>query len=182
MKIDSFTVNSLDDPFSHLIATTMITLWFYILDAWVWFLPIVSLFVFLLILPCFLIATVACLFRRFRTSAFRVMACIGILFLGIVAVGVTNHIRNDLPRRRAVKLGDACLAYHAKYSHYPKHLDDLVPEFISSVPAAKNGILGEDDFFYAPHETSEPFIYYECFPPFGNCYYYVESRCWKFLD
>ena len=37
-------------------------------------------------------------------------------------------------------------------------------------------------FYYAPHETYEPFLYYECLPPFGHCYYYVESRCWRFLD
>jgi hypothetical protein len=133
-------------------------------------------------LPCFLIAAIVCLFRKSRTSAFKVMASIGILFLGIVAVGITNHIRNNLTESRAVKLGEACIAYHAKYHRYPERLDDLVPEFISSVPSARIGIFGKDDFDYAPHEAHEPFLYYECLPPFGHCYYYVESRCWRFLD
>ncbi len=182
MNIEDITVKVLRWPLNLLIPVTVFTVGVYIVDAWMWFLPILSLFVLLLSLPCLLIAAIVCLFRRFRNSAFKVMACIGILFLGILAVGVTNHIRNNLTERRAVKLGEACLAYHAKYNRYPEHLDDLVPEFISSVPAARIGIFGEDDFSYAPHETSEPFIYYECLPPFGHCYYYVESRCWTFLD
>jgi hypothetical protein len=182
VNIENFTVESLIEHLWHLIAAAIIALCFYILDVWVWFLPIASLFVSLLILPCFLIATILCLFRRCRTLAFKVLGCLGILFLGILAVGLTNQICNNLAKHRAVQLGDACLAYRAKYNRYPKRLENLVPEFISSVPPARTGILGEEGFFYAPNETSQPFIYYTCLPPFGHCYYYVESRYWRFLD
>jgi hypothetical protein len=157
MNTEDITVKVLRWPLKYLIPTIIFTGGFYIVDAWLWFLPIISLFVLLLSLPCFLIATVVCLFRRYRTSAFKVMGCIGILFLGILAVGVTNHVRNNLTERRAVKVGEACLAYHAKYNRYPEQLDDLAPEFISSVPAAKSGIFGEDDFFYAPQRNIRTF-------------------------
>ena len=74
------------------------------------------------------------------------------------------------------------LAYRAKYQHYPEKLDQLVPEYVSSIPSATYGLFGNEKFSYAPHETTEPFIFYHCVPPFGVCYYYVESRCWEYLD
>jgi hypothetical protein len=180
MDFEDFTLKLL--RWRYLMPAIYFAAAFYVADAWVWFLPILSVFVLLLSLPCFLIAAIVSLFRKRRASAFKVMASVGVLFLGIVAVGVTNHIRNNLTKSRAAKLGEACIAYRAKYHRYPEYLEDMVPEFVSSVPPAKIGILGEDDFHYAPHETSEPFLYYECVPPFGHCYYYVESRCWRFLD
>jgi hypothetical protein len=182
MNLENSTLKLLHWRWKYLVPAIIFAVAFYAVDAWVWFLPILSVLVLLLSLPCFLIAAIVCLFRKCRTSAFKVMASIGILFLGIVAVGITNHIRNNLTESRAVKLGEACIAYHAKYHRYPERLDDLVPEFISSVPSARIGIFGKDDFDYAPHEAHEPFLYYECLPPFGHCYYYVESRCWRFLD
>jgi len=110
------------------------------------------------------------------------IACIGILFIGVVADVGTNYIRRNLIASRAVKLADACRAYRAKYNNYPKRLNDLVPEFISSVRPARVVFLGEDDLLYYAYEGPEPFLYYNCLPPFGRCYYYVESRCWRFLD
>ncbi len=182
MNLEDLTLKLLHWRWKYLLPAILFAAAFYTVDAWVWFLPILSVLVLLLSLPCFLIAAIVCLFRGRRASAFKVMASIGVLFLGIVAVGITNHIRNNLTESRAVRLGEACIAYHAKYHRYPEHLEDMVPEFVSSVPSARIGFLGKDDFYYAPHETYEPFLYYECLPPFGHCYYYVESRCWRFLD
>ena len=103
------------------------------------------------------------------------LVCIGILFLGVLADVGAHQLRRNRINSRAVKLGDACLEYRAKYNHYPEQLDDLVPEFISSIQPATATFLGEDDFNYSSHDGPEPFIYYECIPPFGHCYYYVES-------
>jgi len=182
MDIDGFLVKVFTNPPWHLIAATFIALGFYTLDAWVWFLPVLSVAVLVLILPCFLIAAILCLFRTARPSALKAMQCMGLLFLGVVAVAGTSHVRKNLAQRHAAKLGEACQAYRAKYHHYPERLDNLVPEFLASVPAARVGIFGEDGFEYSSHDGPEPFIYYNCLPPFGNCYYYVESRCWAFLD
>jgi hypothetical protein len=164
------------------IAATIITLCSYIYDAWVLVLPVTSMLLFLLSLPCFAIATIVCLFRKYRRTALKVMACTGVFVLGVLAVAGTLHLRSIAIQRRAAKIGDACLAYRAKYQHYPEKLDQLVPEYVSSVPPATYGWFGNKEFVYAPHETTEPFIYYDCAPPFGVCYYYVESRCWRYLD
>jgi hypothetical protein len=180
MDIDDFLVKACASQ--YLIVAGFIALGFYALDTWVLFLPVISLIVLGLILPCFLIAAILCVFRRLRTPVLKAMRIMGILFVGVVAAVGTSHFRRDLTQRRAVKLGQACQAYRGKYHHYPERLDDLVPEFIASVPPATVGIFGDDYFEYSSHDGPEPFIYYNCLPPFGNCYYYVESRCWAFLD
>jgi len=182
MHIDDFLARMVARLPWHLIAAALIALGFYTLDAWVWFLPVISVVVLMLILPCLLIATILCLFAGLRRSSLKAMGFMGILFLGVVAVVGTNYFHRRLTHCRAAKLGEACRAYRAKYHHYPEGLDELVPEFIKSVPPATAGILGEDNFVYSSHEGPEPFIYYNCLPPFGNCYYYVESHCWAFLD
>jgi len=56
--------------------------------------------------------------------------------------------------RRAEKPGYARLPYRAKYHHYPKNLEALAPEFVSSVPVAKYGILGDDGFSYYPKRAT----------------------------
>ena len=110
MNLENSTLKLLHWRWKYLIPAIIFAVAFYAVDAWVWFLPTLSVLVLLLSLPCFLIAAIVCLFRKCRTSAFKVMASIGILFLGIVAVGITNHIRNNLTESRAVKLGEACIA------------------------------------------------------------------------
>jgi hypothetical protein len=164
------------------IAATIVTLCSYVFDAWVLDLPITSMLLFLLSLPCFAIALIVCIFRKYRRTALNVMACTGVFVLGVAAVAGTLHLRDSAIRRRAAKIGDACLAYRAKYQRYPEKLDQLVPEYIPSVPPASYELFGNKKFSYAPHETTEPFIYYHCVPPFGVCYYYVESRSWSYLD
>jgi hypothetical protein len=121
-------------------------------------------------------------FPKISDYCHEALVCIGILFVGVLADVGAHQLRRNRINSRAVKLGDACLAYRAKYNHYPEQLDDLEPEFISSVQPATATFLGEDDFHYSSHDGPEPFIYDECLPPFGHCYYYVESRCWRYLD
>jgi hypothetical protein len=63
--------------------------------------------------------------------------------------------------RRAAKIGDGCLVYRAKYHHHPEMLDQLVLEYISSIPPATYELFGNKEFVSAPHETTQPFIYHE---------------------
>lgn len=182
MDIDGFLAEAYINPPWYLIAAGFTALGFYTIDAWVLFLPVFSVAITALILPCFLIATSLCFFRRLRTPALKAMRCMAILLLGVVAVVGTNLCHRKLTHFRAAKLGEACEAYRAKYHHYPGGLDELVPEFIASVPQPAVGIFSGDHFVYSSHDGPEPFIYYNCLPPFGNCYYYVESRCWVYLD
>lgn len=107
----------------------------------------------------------------------------GIYLLAAVSIIATIGLQNSMADRRAVKLGDACLAYRAKYHRYPKNLKALVPEFISSVPVARYGLLGGDRFINSSqHDDREPMLYYEAIPPFGRRFYHMETRSWGYLD
>ena len=103
--------------------------------------------------------------------------------MAAAAILFTNALQNRMADAKAVKLGDACLAYRAKYHHYPTDLRDLVPEFISSVPPAKYTLLGGDGFYYARMDSDrEPMLYYEALPPFGRRFYHLESRSWGYIE
>jgi hypothetical protein len=107
----------------------------------------------------------------------------GIYLLAAVAVFAANVLQNRMADRRATALGNACLAYHAKYQHYPQRLDELVPEFIPSVPAAKYTLGGGGNFFYYSRPTGgEPMLYYRALPPFGRRFYHMETGGWGYLD
>ena len=94
---------------------------------------------------------------------------------------------------RAGKLGDACLAYRAKYHHYPQELNALVPEFIPSVPVARYGLV-PDNFSYSagkdarelemwgPPKGEGPMLSYSEPPGEGHYYYDIERRCWRYSD
>jgi len=121
--------------------------------------------------------------RTDRSLARLRVSKIGIYLLAAFSILITNNLQNRMADRRAVKLGDACLAYRAKYHHYPKRLKELVPEFMSSVPVAKYSLVGNEIFFYFSRDDDrEPMLYYEAVPPFGRRFYHMESRSWGYLD
>jgi hypothetical protein len=141
---------------------------------------------------CFLPATLLAL-RTDRRVAMCRAAMTGIYLFAAAATVVTIGWQNRMADRRAVKLGDACLAYRAKYHHYPKDLEALVPEFIPSVPVPRYSLV-PDRFTYSPGSSystagevsddlqEEPMLYYQVVPPFGRRFYHMESRAWGFLD
>ena len=106
-----------------------------------------------------------------------------IYLLAAIAVFAINALQNQLADHRAIALGKACMAYHAKYGHYPGRLDDLAPEFISAVPLAKYTLSSSSQFTYFRREDGkEPMLYYEAMPPFGRRFYHMETGGWGYLD
>jgi hypothetical protein len=151
-------------------------------DAFVLSLPFFALVLFAVVMLYFLPATLWALRSNRRIARLRA-AKAGIYLLAAISIFVTLGLQNSMADRRAVKLGDACLAYRTKYHHYPKNLEALVPEFIPSVPVARYGLLGGDRFNYSSQEDDrEPMLYYEAMPPFGRRFYHMESRSWGYLD
>ena len=163
-------------------ASIIIVAVLYVVDAFVLSLPFFALVLFAVVLLYFLPATLWALRSESRVARLRA-AKAGIYLLAAVSIIVTLGSQNSMADRRAVQLGDACLAYRAKYHHYPKNLMALVPEFISSVPVARYGLLKADRFQYSSREDDgEPMLYYEALPPFGRRFYHMETRSWGYLD
>jgi hypothetical protein len=166
---------------STIIAAVIATV-LYVVDSFVLSLPFFALVLFAVVMLYFLPATLWALRSNRRIARLRA-AKAGIYLLAAISIFVTLGLQNSMADRRAVKLGDACLAYRTKYHHYPKNLEALVPEFIPSVPVARYGLLGGDRFNYSSQEDDrEPMLYYEAMPPFGRRFYHMESRSWGYLD
>ena len=119
--------------------------------------------------------------RRDRRKYEQRLVKIAIYVLAGVAALGSNTLQSRIADRRAIAIGNACLAYRAKYHQYPAELKDLVPEFLPSVPVAK---WGGDHFRYsrALDPDPEPTLYYAAVPPFGRRFYHMESGWWGYLD
>jgi hypothetical protein len=166
---------------------------FYVWDAFGFmFIPLSAMLLFAVAVVCFLPATLMAL-RTDRRVAMCRAAMTGIYLFAAVASVVTIGLQNHMADHRAVKLGDACLAYRAKYHHYPKDLEALVPEFIPSVPVPRYSVVPDRFTYFARSSDStagsvsddlqkEPLLYYQVVPPFGRRFYHMESRDWGFLD
>jgi len=118
---------------------------------------------------------------RKRWPQFRLrMAHFAIYATACFAVFAANYFHNSMADRRAIRLGEACKQYHAKYNRYPRNLSELEPEFISSVPAAKYAFM-DSSFFYC-NFLDDPEVWYVAMPPFGRRFYHVKTGHWGYLD
>ena len=136
---------------------------------------------FLLVLFCAIPVVALYSALRKRWPEFRQrMATIGIYATAcLAAIGVV-YLNNAMAARRAVRLGEACRQFHDKYNRYPGSLQELSPEFIDGVPAAKYTFMNSS-FFYLRSDTN-PEIYFVEVPPFARRFYHVKSGDWGFMD
>ena len=136
---------------------------------------------FLVVLICAIPVVALYSAVRKRWPEFRQrMATIGIYAAACLAAIGAVYLNNAMAARRAVRLGEACREFHTKYNRYPASLQELAPEFIAGVPAAKYTFMNSD-FFYMKSDT-DPEIYYVEVPPFGRRFYHVKSGSWGYLD
>ena len=110
------------------------------------------------------------------------LAKAGIYLIAAVAVFASNTLQNRMADRRAIKIGNACLSFRVKYQRYPRRLDELVPEFLPSVPVPKYTLGADHFFYYSPPSGGEPMLFYEAVPPFGRRFYHLETKGWGYLD
>jgi hypothetical protein len=112
----------------------------------------------------------------------RRLAKAGIYLMAAVAVFGSNALQNRIADHRAIKIGNACLAFRVKYQRYPIRLDELVPEFLPSVPVAKIHARRRSFLDFSPPSGREPMLFYEALPPFGRRFYHMETGGWGYLD
>ena len=178
-------------PRASLVSAAVIAGVLYVMDAFVLLSEVFDYVLFGVALLYFLPTALWALRTDRRVAKLRA-AKAGIYLFAAVSIVATIVSQNHMADRRAVKLGDACLAYRAKYQHYPQNLNALVPEFISSVPAPRYALV-PDRFTYFPRSSysttdevydlqNEPMLYYQVVPPFGRRFYHMESRERGFLD
>jgi hypothetical protein len=166
---------------SALIKTACVAVALFILDAFVLNQGFVVFCVILITVFVFLPRAFWVRRRDRRLYQLR-LAKAGIYLVTAVAVFGSNALQNRIADRRAIMIGNACLAFHLKHRRYPDRLDELVPEFLPSVPVAKYTLGGDHFFYFSPPSGLEPMLYYEALPPFGRRFYHMETGRWGYLD
>lgn len=101
------------------------------------------------------------------------------VLLPVATIG-TISANNALAKSRAETVIAAVHAYRAKHGVYPAALENLVPEFLPSVPRAKL-TLGFHRFEYLVRED-KAWLHYTSVPPFGRPTYNFAARRWGYLD
>ena len=127
------------------------------------------------------VLTIGTLYSAFRghkgLARNRAMRAATYLLLGLASFA-TLHFHAATGRKAAQRIIEACEAYEGRYGRLPDRLDQLTPEFLPKIRAARYTVL-YNDFWY----LSEPrLLSYVVFPPFRRRVYDFGTAKWNYLD
>jgi hypothetical protein len=105
---------------------------------------------------------------------------IGIPALTLGLVSANNAVQLRVAEANAQRVVAACEEYHAANGRFPKNLDELVPQYMNSVPFAKYCLLQPSRFDY--HNFGTPMLVWQVVPPYYRKIYNFETRGWSYLD
>jgi type II secretory pathway pseudopilin PulG len=100
----------------------------------------------------------------------------------VLLVFASNAANNHLARSRAETLIAAIKAFKQQNQRFPTKLDELVPDFIDHVPAAKYILFPPFGCFHYMGSPDSHSLMYTAFPPFGRPYYQFEEGKWRYMD
>lgn len=112
----------------------------------------------------------------------------GLALLRIAVPAVTLGLAwtNDAVQIRvaeanAPRVVAACEEYHAANGRFPKNFDELVPQYLPSVPRAKYclGPWGQFVYFY---NQGKPMLVWYVVPPYYRRIYDFETRRWNYIE
>jgi hypothetical protein len=135
---------------------------------------IIGVFLILVYLPRSLLAKKYAACRKERLIRFAVyLAAVGVVFSLIT---INKHIAKD----RAEQIISAVENYKAANGNYPDRLDQLVPQFMTEIPAKARITFTDSGFRYLVGESHT--LMYVAMPPFGRATYNFEAKSWGFID
>jgi len=101
------------------------------------------------------------------------------VLLGAAAVGaMALHARTG--RINADRVIEACRSYERANGKLPDRLEDLVPDFLPSIPRARYTGMFREFMYWSTGEGHT--LLYVTVPPFGRRLYHFEERRWSSLD
>jgi len=99
------------------------------------------------------------------------------LTLGLVLAN--NAVQIKIAEANAPRIITACEGFYAANGRFPKSLDELVPQYIPSVPRAKYCLFyGQFDYF----NYGKPMLVWCVVPPFDRRIYDFETRRWNYIE
>jgi hypothetical protein len=105
---------------------------------------------------------------------------IGIPVWTLGLVSANNAVQLGVAEANAQRVVAACEQYHAANGMFPKKLDELVPQYLNSVPVARYCLGPSCCFYYSSLGT--PMLYWQVVPPHLRKIYNFETRSWSYLD
>jgi hypothetical protein len=110
----------------------------------------------------------------------RALLRISIPALTLVLARANEAVQFRIGEANAPRIIAACENFHATNGKFPKTLDDLVPQYMPSIPRAKY-CLAFGKFQYW-NSDERPILVWCVVPPFGRKVYGFEDRRWSYLD
>jgi hypothetical protein len=98
----------------------------------------------------------------------------------LMFVRANDAFQLKVAEANAQRIVAACEKYHAANGRFPRKLDELVPEYMNSVPVAKY-CLGSG-FSYASSSDNTAKLWWPIVPPHYRKIYNFETRSWSYLD
>jgi hypothetical protein len=105
---------------------------------------------------------------------------IGIPALTLGLVRANNAVQLGVAEANAQRVVAACEEYHAANGRFPKNLDELVPQYMNSVPFAKYCLGPPGRFAY--YNSGTPMLVWQVVPPYYRRIYDFHTRSWSYLD
>jgi len=102
------------------------------------------------------------------------------LLLGLATVA-TMQFHAATAQNHAAQVIEACRAYQTRHGMLPDRLQELVPEFLPTVPRAKYTLAWGEFTYWTSGEKSHTLMYV-ALPPFGRRLYHFEEARWSQLD
>jgi hypothetical protein len=106
---------------------------------------------------------------------------IGIPAMTFGLLWANNAVQVGVAEANAQRVVAACEEYHAANGRFPKNLDELVQEYMNSIPRAKY-CLGPPSRFAYHNRGTPPMLYWVVVPPHLRKIYNFETRRWRYLD
>jgi hypothetical protein len=105
---------------------------------------------------------------------------IAIPALTLALVRANDAVQLRVAEANAQRVVAACEEYNTANGTFPKKLDELVPQYMNSVPLAKYCLGPPGRFAY--HNLGTPMLYWQVVPPYYRKIYNFETRSWSYLD
>ena len=109
-----------------------------------------------------------------------VRIAIPVLTLGIVKAN--SDFQLTVAETNAQRVVAACETYRAANGEFPKELEELVPQYLNSVPVAKYCLGPWGHFYYYNYDGGKPMLFWYVVPPYLRKIYDFETRSWSYLD
>ena len=134
------------------------------------------------ILACPLWFVVSIVKNAFQRPGWRIaLIRIGIPVVTLSLVLLNDVVQREIAERNAEKVIDACEKFHAENDRYPKTLDELVPQYLLSVPRAKYCMDGQFRYWNFEEDNDAILVWY-VIPPYGRSVYNFKEQRWGYVD